>query len=76
MNGVFGALRALFGLFVDNGALALAEIGVLVSVELLLRLGGEAPLAMAVLVAGTLGVLLANVLGAAFRAKALEGPAE
>ena len=69
-RGLSQGLRGLIGLFVDDGALALSEIGLLVGIGLLLRLGAvSATVGMAVLVAGTLGVLLANVLGAALKSR-------
>lgn len=65
MKVIGRAMRGLFGLFVDDGKLALTEICVLVLVALLIRfgpLGGT--LAPAVLVAGTVGALLVNVIRA------------
>jgi len=66
---VLSLLRGVAGLFVDDGRLALTEVLILLAVGLM-RLGGlGAPLAILLLVAGTVGALLANVLGAAMRTK-------
>ena len=62
MNPVARALRGLIGLFIDDGKLALTVIGVLLVTALLTRLGAGGSLAMALLVAGTIGALLANVI--------------
>jgi hypothetical protein len=60
----------LVGLFIDDGKLALTVIVVLVLVALLTRLGAlGGSLAMALLVAGTIGALLANVIRTASTTK-------
>jgi hypothetical protein len=57
------AIRVLIGLFVDEGKLALTVICVLILVGLLTHLGWlNESLAMALLVAGTVSALLANVI--------------
>ena len=57
------AMKGLIGLFIDDGKLALTVIGVLILVGLLTHFGETGgALAMALLVAGTIGALLANVL--------------
>jgi hypothetical protein len=70
MNVLTRALRGLVGLFIDDGKLALTVIVVLVLVALLTRLGAlGGSLAMALLVAGTIGALLANVIRTASTTK-------
>ena len=55
-------LRELAGLFVDDGALALAIIAVVVLAAIVAMLVPEVPLAAgAILLFGCLGVLLSNV---------------
>ncbi len=55
-------LRELAGLFVDDGALALAIIAVVVVAAIVAMLIPEVPLAAgAILLFGCLGVLLSNV---------------
>lgn len=67
MNVLTRALRGLIGLFIDDGKLALTVIGVLILVALLTHLDPfDGSLAMALLVAGTIGALLANVVRAAW----------
>ena len=64
------AMKGLIGLFVDVGKLALTVIGVLILVGLLTHFseaGGA--LAMALLVVGTIGALLANVIRTASTTK-------
>jgi len=69
LSRVLSLLREVAGLFGDDGRLALTEVLILLAVGLM-RLGGlGAPLAILLLVAGTVGALLANVLGAAMRTK-------
>jgi hypothetical protein len=66
MNVLTSATKGLIGLFIDDGKLALTVIGVLILVWLLMHFneaGGA--LAMALLVVGTIGALLANVVHAA-----------
>jgi hypothetical protein len=61
-------LRELIGLFVDDGALALALIGTIAIAALAKFLLPDAPIAAGVvLVAGSLGTLVLNVLRAARR---------
>lgn len=56
----------MIGLFVDDGMLALTVLCVLIVVALLTLLGPPGgSLAMPLLVAGTIGALLANVIRAA-----------
>ena len=60
----------MVGLFIDDGTLALTVIVVLATVSALVHVGaiGEA-LAMALLVVGTIGALLVNVIRAASTTK-------
>ena len=75
MNILTRAIKGLIGLFIDDGKLALTVIGVLILVGLLMRFSetdfSEAggPLAMALLVLGTIGALLANVIRTASTTK-------
>jgi hypothetical protein len=70
MNLLMGTIRGLIGLFVDDGKLALIVIGVLILVGLLTHLGSlDGSLAMALLVAGTISALLANVIRTASTTK-------
>ena len=70
MNIVTRMVRGLVGLFVDDGTLALTLIVVLATVSALAHVGAIGKsLAMALLVAGTLGALLVNVTRAAKRSK-------
>jgi len=63
MNVLTRAVRGLIGLFIDDGRLALTVIGVLILVGLLTQFGAAGgALAMALLVAGTIGALLVNVI--------------
>lgn len=63
MSALVSVLRELFGLFVDDGALALAILAVVALAAVLAAFLPGAPLAGgAVLVFGCLGVLLANTL--------------
>ena len=53
----------LFGLFVDDGALALQVLGLVGAVTAWVKLGGLAPLLGAgLLVIGCIGILIASVL--------------
>jgi hypothetical protein len=65
MNALAAALREIVGLFVDDGALALAIAGVVILAGLV---AGFAPAAVwasgGVLVLGCLGVLVVNVMSA------------
>lgn len=68
MNGVRAVLREVAGLFVDDGALALAIIAVIIAAGALAQLLPAFPLAAgAVLLFGCLGVLFVNVMRAARR---------
>ena len=68
MNVATRMVRGLVGLFVDDGTLALTLIVVLATLSALARVGAIGKsLAMALLVAGTLGALLVNVIRAAER---------
>jgi hypothetical protein len=66
MNILARTMQGLVGLFVDDGTLALTLIVVLAAVGALAHVGaiGEA-LAMALLVVGTIGALLVNVIRSA-----------
>jgi hypothetical protein len=70
VNIVAHMMRALVDLFVDDGTLALTLIVVLATVGTLAHVSaiGEA-FALAILVAGTLGALLVNVIRAASATK-------
>ncbi len=62
MRALAGILKELAALFVDDGALALAILGIIVLAAILATLMPGAPVAAgAVLLFGCLGVLLANV---------------
>jgi hypothetical protein len=62
MRTLVAVLRELAGLFVDDGALALAILAVVVVAGILALLMPDTPLAAgAVLLFGCLGVLVANV---------------
>ena len=62
MNVATRMVRGLVGLFVDDGTLALTLIVVLATVSALAQVDAIGKsLAMALLVAGTLGALLVNV---------------
>lgn len=66
MSAIMRALRGLIGLFVDDGLLAVTLLGVLLGVGLLKEIRAlDGSLALALLVAGTVAALLANVLRAA-----------
>lgn len=67
MSGLSGALRALIGLFIDDGALALSVVAVCVATAFVAAIMPGSLLAGALLVFGCLAVLLANVLRAARR---------
>ena len=70
MNILTRMVRGLVGLFVDDGTLALTLIVVLATVGALAHVNaiGQS-LAMALLVGGTLGALLVNVIRAAKHSK-------
>jgi hypothetical protein len=68
MTVLRAALRELLGLFVDDGALAVEIVVVVVLAAASAALMPDTPLATgAILLLGCLGVLLANVAGAARR---------
>jgi hypothetical protein len=70
VNVLTRTIRGLVGLFIDDGKLALNVIAVLILVGLLTHLGSlDGSLAMALLVAGTIGALLANVIRTASTTK-------
>jgi hypothetical protein len=63
MSAFVHALRGLVGLFVDDGMLALTLLGVLLLVTALTHVGAlDGPLALGLLVAGSVAALLANVI--------------
>jgi hypothetical protein len=63
MTALARALRGLFGLFVDDGKLALTLIALLLAVGLLTHAGAvDGSLALLLLVGGTVIALLANVI--------------
>lgn len=68
MRMLAGLLRELAGLFVDDGALALAILGVVALAAIVAALmPGASLLAGAVLLFGCLGVLILNTMRAASR---------
>ena len=68
MNAIIDLLHGLTGLFIDDGALALAILAVVLLAAVLALLLPGVPLAAgAVLVVGCLSVLVANVARAARR---------
>jgi hypothetical protein len=68
MNMLGAMVRELLGLFVDDGSLALEIVAVVVLAAISAALMPNVPLATgAILIIGCLGVLLANVAGAARR---------
>jgi hypothetical protein len=68
MTMLVNVLRELAGLFVDDGALALAILSVVLVAGILATLIPEIPLAAgAVLLFGCLGVLVLNVVSAGRR---------
>jgi hypothetical protein len=68
VNAIVQTFKTLLGLFFDDGSLAIAIVSLLVSVALLAKRGLLAsPLIMALLVVGTLILLLENVIRAARR---------
>jgi hypothetical protein len=68
MKMLLGLLRELAGLFVDDGALALAILGVVALAAIFVALmPGASLLAGAVLLFGCLGVLILNTMRAASR---------
>jgi hypothetical protein len=68
MNTLVQAFKTLFGLFFDDGSLAIAIVSLLVALALLAQAGLASPLIMMVLlVVGTLTLLLENVIRMARR---------
>jgi hypothetical protein len=68
MTALASLLRELAGLFVDDGALALAIIAVVIAAAILATLMPDIPLAAgAILLFGCLGVLLSNSIRASRR---------
>jgi hypothetical protein len=68
MNMMVNVLRELMGLFVDDGALALAIVAIVVLAAIVAALMPDLPLAAgAVLLVGCLGTLLLNVISAGRR---------
>jgi hypothetical protein len=66
MSALIAFGRELAGLFVDDGSLALAILGIIALAALLARLLPDQPLvAGAILLFGCLGALIANVTRAA-----------
>jgi hypothetical protein len=69
MSALLAVLRELAGLFVEDGSLVLAILGVVVLAALVATLApGMALAAGAILLFGCLGVLLVNAIRAARRA--------
>ena len=65
MRALANVFRELAGLFVDDGALALAIVAIVVLAGIMAALMPDAPLAAgAVLLFGCLGVLLSNAVRA------------
>lgn len=65
MTALATLLRELSGLFVDDGALALAIVGIVILAGILATLMPDVPLAAgAILLFGCLGVLLTNTVRA------------
>ena len=70
MNVLMRTMRGVIGLFIDDGKLALTVIGVLIVIGLLTHLGSlDGSLGMALLVAGVISALLANVIHTASTSK-------
>ena len=67
MSVLLNAVRELAGLFVDDGWLALAILGVVALAAIVSVLVSDPQAAGAVLLFGCLGVLVANVASAARR---------
>jgi hypothetical protein len=69
MSALLAILRELAGLFVDDGSLVLAILGVVVLAAIVAMLAPQMALAAgAVLLLGCLGVLVLNAVSAARRA--------
>lgn len=67
MSALAGVLRELFGLFVDDGALALALVAIIALAAVAAALMPGTLAAGAVLLLGCIGVLVVNVVMAARR---------
>jgi hypothetical protein len=68
MNTLANVLREIAGLFVDDGALALAIIAIVAAAAIAARLMPDVPLAAgAILLFGCLGVLFSNAVRAGRR---------
>jgi hypothetical protein len=67
MSGLAGVLRELFGLFVDDGAMALALIAIIALAAAAAALMPGTLTAGAVLLLGCIGVLVVNVVVVARR---------
>jgi len=69
MSALLAVLREIAGLFVDDGSLVLAILGVVVLAAIVAKLSpGMTLVAGAILLLGCLGVLLVNAIGASRRA--------
>jgi hypothetical protein len=69
MSALLAVLRELAGLFVDDGSLVLAILGVVVLAAIVAMLAPQMALAAgAILLLGCLGVLVLNAVSAARRA--------
>jgi hypothetical protein len=70
MNAIVGTIKTLFGLFFDDGSVAVAIIGMLVALALLAHAGllVSPVVTMVLLVGGALLLLLENVIRTAARA--------
>jgi hypothetical protein len=66
MNAIVQTVKTVFGLFFDDGSLALAILALLVAIYMMARVESLASplLLMALLVGGTLLLLLENVIRA------------
>jgi hypothetical protein len=67
MNGMSQVLREVIGLFIDDGALAISIIAVVIAAAIVAALMPGTLAAGCTLVLGCVGVLVANVLSAAQR---------
>jgi uncharacterized membrane protein YdjX (TVP38/TMEM64 family) len=68
MNTLAAILREVMGLFVDDGALALAIVAIVIAAAIVATVLPSMPLAAgAILLFGCLGLLVANVKSAARR---------
>jgi hypothetical protein len=71
MNAIAQAVKTVLSLFIDDGSLALAIIALLAAVYMLAHVAllASPPVLMALLVGGTLLLLLENVFRAARRSR-------